>query len=210
MPERGRRALPAITPSRRGDAMTDITACHDLARPRHHGGENPHALARRRPGFGIPVPPHCREMIRRGALVAVNSSGGKDSQCMTILLSRIRPPRADCRRSRPARRGRVARHGRAYREHASPRRAAHPRPRHLRQVAARQHRGTGPVPVGIDSMVYELDEARTHRARAAALSQSPSPIRREAGERHGHARGREGAVTVTGWCQLRVASSFLL
>lgn len=30
-------------------------------------------------------------MIRRGALVAVNSSGGKDSQCMTILLSRIVP-----------------------------------------------------------------------------------------------------------------------
>ena len=71
--------------------MTDITACHDLARPRRHGGENPHVLARRRPGFGIPVPPDCREMIRRGALVAVNSSGGKDSQCMTILLSRIVP-----------------------------------------------------------------------------------------------------------------------
>ncbi len=28
-------------------------------------------------------------MIRRGALVAVNSSGGKDSQAMTILLARI-------------------------------------------------------------------------------------------------------------------------
>ena len=39
----------------------------------------------------IPVPPQCREMIRTGALVAVNSSGGKDSQCMTILLSRIVP-----------------------------------------------------------------------------------------------------------------------
>ena len=35
--------------------------------------------------------PECREMIRRGALVALNVSGGKDSQAMTILLSRIVP-----------------------------------------------------------------------------------------------------------------------
>ena len=39
----------------------------------------------------IALPAQCREMIRRGALVAVNSSGGKDSQCMTILLSGIVP-----------------------------------------------------------------------------------------------------------------------
>ena len=39
----------------------------------------------------ISVPPECREMIRRGALVALNHSGGKDSQAMTILLSRIVP-----------------------------------------------------------------------------------------------------------------------
>ena len=39
----------------------------------------------------LPVPPACRETIRAGALVAVNHSGGKDSQCMTILLSRIVP-----------------------------------------------------------------------------------------------------------------------
>ena len=39
----------------------------------------------------IPVPPRCREMIRAGALVAINTSGGKDSQAMTILLSRIVP-----------------------------------------------------------------------------------------------------------------------
>ena len=39
----------------------------------------------------IRVPPECREMIRAGALVAVNTSGGKDSQSMTILLSRIVP-----------------------------------------------------------------------------------------------------------------------
>ena len=39
----------------------------------------------------IPVAPRCREMIRAGALVAINTSGGKDSQAMTILLSRIVP-----------------------------------------------------------------------------------------------------------------------
>ena len=39
----------------------------------------------------IPVPPQCRETIRAGALVAINHSGGKDSQAMTILLSRIVP-----------------------------------------------------------------------------------------------------------------------
>ena len=39
----------------------------------------------------IPVPLRCRELIRAGALVAVNHSGGKDSQAMTILLSRIVP-----------------------------------------------------------------------------------------------------------------------
>ncbi len=37
----------------------------------------------------IRIPPECREMIRTGALVAVSHSGGKDSQSMTILLSRI-------------------------------------------------------------------------------------------------------------------------
>ena len=44
---------------------------------------------RRRPA--VPVPPECRALIERGALVAVNHSGGKDSQCMTILLSRVIP-----------------------------------------------------------------------------------------------------------------------
>ena len=39
----------------------------------------------------IPVPPECRETLRAGALVAINTSGGKDSQTMTILLSRIVP-----------------------------------------------------------------------------------------------------------------------
>ena len=39
----------------------------------------------------IPVPPECGTMIQAGALVAINTSGGKDSQAMTILLSRIVP-----------------------------------------------------------------------------------------------------------------------
>ena len=43
------------------------------------------------PAADLHVPPECRDMIRRGALVAVNSSGGKDSQAMTILLARIVP-----------------------------------------------------------------------------------------------------------------------
>ena len=44
-----------------------------------------------RRGPAIDVPPECRELIDRGALIALNHSGGKDSQCMTILLSRIVP-----------------------------------------------------------------------------------------------------------------------
>ena len=39
----------------------------------------------------VRFPPECREMIRAGTLVAVNHSGGKDSQAMTIMLSRIVP-----------------------------------------------------------------------------------------------------------------------
>ena len=45
----------------------------------------------RNPGFEVPVPPECREMIRRGALVSISTSGGKDSQAMTILLTRVVP-----------------------------------------------------------------------------------------------------------------------
>ena len=42
-------------------------------------------------GFDIPVPPHCHELIESGALVALSTSGGKDSQAMTVLLSRLVP-----------------------------------------------------------------------------------------------------------------------
>ena len=48
-------------------------------------------LATRRRRSDIVVPPECGELVQRGALVAVNHSGGKDSQCMTILLSRLVP-----------------------------------------------------------------------------------------------------------------------
>ena len=39
----------------------------------------------------ITVPAECQEMIARDALVANSTSGGKDSQAMTILISRIVP-----------------------------------------------------------------------------------------------------------------------
>ena len=37
------------------------------------------------------IPRACQQMIRQGALVAINSSGGKDSQAMTILLCKLIP-----------------------------------------------------------------------------------------------------------------------
>ncbi|MCY4348808.1 MAG: phosphoadenosine phosphosulfate reductase family protein [Thiotrichales bacterium] len=40
----------------------------------------------------LSLPPACRALIERGALVAINHSGGKDSQAMTILLARLVPP----------------------------------------------------------------------------------------------------------------------
>ena len=39
----------------------------------------------------LPIPDQCQELIGRGALVAVNHSGGKDNQTMTILLTRVVP-----------------------------------------------------------------------------------------------------------------------
>ncbi len=49
------------------------------------------AKARRGASPGLFVPPECRAFIGGGALVAMNVSGGKDSQAMTILLSRLVP-----------------------------------------------------------------------------------------------------------------------
>ena len=39
----------------------------------------------------IAISSHCRDHIERGALIAINSSGSKYSQAMTILLSRMVP-----------------------------------------------------------------------------------------------------------------------
>ena len=39
----------------------------------------------------VPVPPECTDMIRAGALVTINHSGGKDSQCMIIRLAQLVP-----------------------------------------------------------------------------------------------------------------------
>ena len=77
--------------------MAHIAAWPNLDRMGRRGGEGPHAVTRHRPGpnrhpvSDIPVPPECREMIARDALVAISTSGGKDSQAMTILISRIVP-----------------------------------------------------------------------------------------------------------------------
>ena len=51
-------------------------------------GRRPH---RRPPAADLYIPPECRDMIRRGALVSLSVSGGKDSQAMTILLARTVP-----------------------------------------------------------------------------------------------------------------------
>ena len=52
---------------------------------------NARPRSRQNPVLEVPVPPECREMIRRGALVSISTSGGKDSQAMTILLTRVVP-----------------------------------------------------------------------------------------------------------------------
>ena len=45
----------------------------------------------RQPAADLHIPPECDDMIRRGALVSISISGGKDSQAMTILLARTVP-----------------------------------------------------------------------------------------------------------------------
>ena len=80
-PFRVERLPEAAASGRRGEAGA-------MERPRHRQpGET--TMATR--FTSIHVPSECREMIRSGALVSVSTSGGKDSQAMTILLSRIVP-----------------------------------------------------------------------------------------------------------------------
>ena len=45
----------------------------------------------RQPAADLHIPPECDDMVRRGALVGISISGGKDSQAMTILLARTVP-----------------------------------------------------------------------------------------------------------------------
>ena len=91
----------------------------------------------------IPVPPECGDMIRTGALVAVNTGGGKDSPAMTILLSRIVPHAQLVAVHAPL--GEVEWHGGAYREHDVAGCAAHSGPHHVREGSTRKHRGAEPV-----------------------------------------------------------------
>ena len=140
------RPCPAPTPWRQNPPR----ARAPTARPRH-------SRAARLPRDDPPRRSRRRQFQRR------QGQPGHDHPAVSDC-----PPRADDRRSRPAHRGRVAGHDRAYREHASRRRAADARPRYFRQVAARQHRGTGPLPVRIDPMVYELAKTRPHRAGSCA------------------------------------------
>ena len=64
---------------------------HGPDRPRRRPGMNARPRRHRNPVHEVPVPPECRQMIRQGALVSISTSGGKDSQTMTILLARIVP-----------------------------------------------------------------------------------------------------------------------
>ena len=50
-----------------------------------------HTKNRGQPRTVLHLPKLCRQLIAGGALVAINTSGGKDSQAMTILLSRAIP-----------------------------------------------------------------------------------------------------------------------
>lgn len=50
-----------------------------------------HPPPRRQPPANLHILPECRDMIRRGAFIAINSSGGKDSSAMTILLFKVVP-----------------------------------------------------------------------------------------------------------------------
>ena len=103
----------------------------------------------------IRIPPACRELIRDGALVSVSTSGGKDSQTMAVLLSRI-VPRDRLVAVCAAGRSRIAEYGRVHTGNAPARHAPDPRASRFRQDPARQHRGTGPVSFPESPLVYEL------------------------------------------------------
>ena len=101
-----------------------------VPRPRRHQGMSRDVSFRHRPDIAVPV--ECRAMIRDGALVAVNHSGGKDSQAMTISALGSRSPRSAPGRPCAPGGGRVARHRRAHRGRHPRGRAFHARTRHAR------------------------------------------------------------------------------
>ena len=122
-------------------------------RPRWSRGMS--GLATRLRRCDIAVPPECRELVQRGALVAVNHSGGKDSQCMTILLSRLVPREQLLVVHAPL--GEVEWPDTLALIEAddSRRRAAHSRARHVRQNRfSRASRNGASFPSRIGSMVH--------------------------------------------------------
>ena len=108
-------------------------------------------------------------MIRAGAQVAINSSGGKGSQAMTILLSGI--VSRDQLLVAHALLGEVEWPGTVENiESTLPRpRATDLRAGFVRQVAARPDRGARQVPRNPAEMVHGVQQTRPHRARAAPL-----------------------------------------
>ena len=105
----------------------------------------------------IPVPPRCEEMIRAGALVAINHSGGKDSQTMTILLSRIVPRSQLVAVHAPL--GEVEWPGTIEHIEAT-----------LPPSVPRTGRGTGSLALEFGAMVYLGLQGRPYPARIAPLS----------------------------------------
>ena len=85
------------------------------------------------PDSKIPIPRECRRLFRHGAVVAINSSGGKDSQ-VTILLTQVVP--RDQFLILHATVGEVDWPGGAYRARDSAERAVHSGPIHIQKVPA--------------------------------------------------------------------------
>ena len=123
----------------------------------------------------FPCRPGCRELIRAVALVAVNHSGGKDSQAMTVLLSRIVPRGQIVAVHAPL--GEVEWPGTI--EHieadAARGRAAHTRPRRVRQGPAPTGRGTGSLAVEQSSAGVPAISRPDRSSESCADTSSPIP-----------------------------------
>ena len=135
------------------------------------------------PFADLPVPPECRETIRAGALVAISHSGGKDSQAMTILLSRLVP--RDQLIVVHAALGEVEWPGTVLHiENTIP--PGVPlimAPVTSGKTLLEQVEERGMWPLQFSPVVHIRRETRTHRARAAPLPQSPPALRGTARQR---------------------------